>query len=96
LSNKYEISYFLNIGFIYDFMINTIQKGYKNFKEPTPLKWKVIGMIIAITCAGMTPAVMGLPVDDNMKAWLNCGFAFLMVISNVITNLFTEKNAEHQ
>ena len=76
-------------------MIQTFKKGYKNFKEPTPLKWKMVGIIISISCAGMTPAVMELPISDNLKAWINCGFAFLMVISNIITNLFTinlEKN----
>ena len=65
-------------------MITALKKRYN---APTPVRWKNIGYIILTIGAGIQGSIMGLPITDTHKAWINLSITFLTLIGKVLTDL---------
>ena len=68
-------------------MIRTISNRYSS---QTPLRWKIMGDSILILGAAISGAVMGLPMPDNTKLWINFAVVMVMAVGKILTNLATE------
>lgn len=62
----------------------------KGFKERPKLK--KIGDAILIFTTSLSGAVMGLPISDSAKLWINFGLTFIGTIGKIMTNVMYSSN----
>lgn len=60
------------------------------YKAHTPELFRKIGDAILIAGPMIQGAVMGLPVEDTTKIWLNFSITMLSAIGKITTNFFVE------
>ena len=60
----------------------------KHFYHPTSKKLRKIGDAFLYGSAGMATVVMGMPIKDNTKLWINSALGAIGVIAKFITNCF--------
>ena len=66
-------------------------KKLKQYWTPTPVKARKIGDAFLVLSASLSGAVMGLPLPDNQKLWINFGLTLLGVIGKIVTNFAVEE-----
>jgi hypothetical protein len=66
----------------------------KDYKKPTPVKWRKIGDSILLATLALSPMVMQLPLSEHQIIWVNFGLQAFGVIGKVITNFFKEEVEE--
>ncbi len=55
-------------------------------------KIKKIGDAILIFTTSLSGAVMGLPISDSAKLWINFGLTFVGTIGKIMTNVIYSNN----
>ena len=60
------------------------------YKSPTPEAFRKIGDAILIAGPMIQGAVMGLPLSDSSKIWVNFGITILCALGKISTNFFIE------
>lgn len=65
---------------------NTIKRIEKRYFSPVPTKARKIGDAILYTSLSFQPIIIGLPLPDNQKLWVNFGISALGIIGKIITN----------
>lgn len=58
----------------------------KKYYKPTPVKWRKLGDAFLLFSAGLSGAVMGLPISDNSRTWVLFAVNIVGIIGKVITN----------
>jgi hypothetical protein len=66
-------------------------KKLQQYWTPTPVKARKIGDAFLILSASLSGAVMGLPLPDNHKLWINFILTLVGVIGKIITNFAAEE-----
>lgn len=60
------------------------------YKKPTPIKMRKLGDSILIAGPLLQSAIMGLPLTETQKIWVNFSITISTLIGKLITNFFTE------
>lgn len=61
---------------------------------PTPKKFRKIGDTILGFSVGLQPILASLPMVEGVKVWVMAGISILGLTGKVITNFYTEDDAE--
>lgn len=72
----------------------TIKQLRKNYNSPTPKKLKVIADFVLVLTAAISGSVMGLPISDNAKLWINFTVNIIAVAFKFITKFMTDETQE--
>ena len=66
-------------------------KTLKTYWHPTPIKARRWGDAFLLLSASLSGAVMGLPIEDFKKLWINFALTLIGVIGKIITNFASDE-----
>lgn len=69
----------------------TLKKLRSNYHRPTPAKWRAAADLGLILCGTVSGAVMGLPITDNSKLWINFSLTILSTTFKFITKFMANE-----
>lgn len=65
---------------------------WKNYKAPTPDKWRKIGDSLLIISIGLDGIVATLPIPEKVKIWIMAIISVMGVAGKFLTNFYAPKD----